>query len=182
MNGLHVPRLLPPGKSVDVIDGIDCTLVDNGMPCVIMRATDLGVTGYESREQLHADEPLKARLETIRLQTGPMMALGDVKDKTVPKMPLVSKAQNGGAIGTRSFIPHRCHATIGVFAAISVASGCLIYGSPAQELAVIPKDGLICIEHPTGAAEMLIKQDNQGGITVAVTSRTTRKLLDGKVY
>lgn len=174
--------LLPTGHTVDMIDGIECTLIDNGMPCVIMRASDFGITGYEPREQLEADAPLKARLEAIRLQAGPMMTLGDVKDKSVPKMTLVSKAVSGGAINTRSFIPHRCHATIGVFAAVSVASACLLEGSPAYGLAALPEDGRFSIEHPTGAAEVLIEHDNHGGIAAAGTLRTARKLMDGQVY
>lgn len=174
--------LLPTGNRVDVIDDIDCTLIDNGMPCVIMRASDFGITGYETREQLEADASLKIKLESIRLQAGPMMALGDVKDKSVPKMTLVSKARSGGAINTRSFIPHRCHATIGVFAAVSVASACLLDGSPAHALAVVPKNGRFSIEHPTGAAEVLIEQDSHGGIGAAGTLRTARKLMDGQVY
>lgn len=174
--------LLPTGHIVDPIDGIECTLIDNGMPCVIVRASDFGITGYESRDELDANSSLKARLEKIRLQTGPMMKLGDVKDKSVPKMTLVSKARAGGTINTRSFIPHRCHATIGVFAAVSVATACALEGSPANGLAVLPKDGRYSIEHPTGAAEVLINQDGNGEITGAGTLRTARKLMDGLVF
>jgi len=175
-------ELLPTGNSVDLIDGIECTLIDNGMPCVIMRASDFGITGQETRDELEANTDLKARLESIRLKAGPMMRLGDVRDKSVPKMTLVSEARSGGAINTRSFIPHRCHATIGVFAAVSVASACLIEGSPAHAMAVVPKDGRFGIEHPSGAAEVLIEQDEQGGIASAGTLRTARKLMDGEVY
>jgi len=174
--------LLPTGNAVDLINGFDCTLIDNGMPCVIIRAADLGVTGYEDRDELDANEGLKARLESIRLQAGPMMNLGDVADKTVPKMTLVSKAQSGGAINTRSFIPHRCHATIGVFAAVSVATACLLEGSPAHGLGSIPTDGRFGIEHPTGVAEVLIEQGGNGEVTGAGTLRTARKLMDGLVY
>jgi len=174
--------LLPTGNAVDLINGFDCTLIDNGMPCVILRAADLGITGYENRDELDANEGLKARLESIRLQAGPMMNLGDVADKSVPKMTLVSKPQSGGAINTRSFIPHRCHATIGVFAAVSVATACLLDGSPAAGLAMLPKDGRFMIEHPTGAAEVLIEQGPDGAVTGAGTLRTARKLMDGLVY
>lgn len=174
--------LLPTGNAVDLINGFECTLIDNGMPCVIIRATDLGVTGSEGRDELDANAALKARLESIRLQAGPMMNLGDVADKSVPKMTLVSRAQSGGAINTRSFIPHRCHATIGVFAAVSVATACLLEGSPAHGLAAIPADGRFGIEHPTGAAEVLIEQDGKGEVTGAGTLRTARKLMDGLVY
>ena len=95
-----------------------------------MRAGDLGRTGYETRDALDADTELKARVEAIRLAAGPMMNLGDVTDKTVPKMVLVAPPREGGAISTRSFIPHRCHATIGVFAALSVATACLLPEGP----------------------------------------------------
>lgn len=174
--------LLPTGNNVDVIDGIDCTLIDNGMPCVIMRASDFGMTGHESRDELEASTELKARLESIRLQAGPMMRLGDVSEKPVPKMILVSSPMNGGAINTRSFIPHRCHATIGVFAAVSVATACVLDGSSAHALAIVPADGRFAIEHPGGAAEVLIEQDAHGGIKGAGTLRTARKLMDGQVY
>ena len=149
---------------------------------VIMRASDFGMSGHESRDELEADTDLKARLESIRLKAGPMMRLDDVREKSVPKMTLVSKALCGGAINTRSFIPHRCHATIGVFAAVSVATACLLDGSPAHALAVVPGDGRFSIEHPGGAAEVLIEQGDDGGIKGAGTLRTARKLMDGRVF
>lgn len=174
--------LLPTGRAVDVIDGIACTLIDNGMPCVVMAAADFGLTGQEGRAALDADTALKARLEAIRLQAGPMMGLGDVAAKSVPKMTLVSAPTQGGAIGTRSFIPHRCHATIGVFAAVSVATACTLAGSPAARLAAPPADGRWRIEHPEGAAEVLLETDAAGRVTAAGTLRTARKLFDGRVF
>lgn len=174
--------LLPTGHAVDLIDGVEVTLIDNGMPCVILRAADLGVTGQEARETLDADGPLKARLEAIRLEAGPLMNLGDVAEKSVPKMTLVSPPMAGGVISTRSFIPHRCHATIGVFAAVSVATACTLPGSPAAEVAVLPADRRFLIEHPTGAAEVLIERDAGGKVIGAGTLRTARKLFDGRVF
>jgi 4-oxalomesaconate tautomerase len=174
--------LLPTGHAVDLIDGVEVTLIDNGMPCVILRAPDLGVTGQEVREALDADGRLKARLEAIRLEAGPLMNLGDVTEKSVPKMTLVSPPMAGGVISTRSFIPHRCHATIGVFAAVSVATACTLPGSPAAEVAVLPADRRFLIEHPTGAAEVLIERDAGGKVIGAGTLRTARKLFDGRVF
>jgi 4-oxalomesaconate tautomerase len=174
--------LLPSGNTVDLVQGVACTLIDNGMPIVVMAAADFGITGTESREDLEANPDLKARLEAIRLAVGPMMNLGDVTEKSVPKMTLVSAPTAGGVISTRSFIPHRCHATIGVFAAVSVATACTLPGSPAAALAVLPQDGRYLIEHPTGAAEVLIEQDAAGTVIGAGTLRTARKLLDGLVF
>jgi 4-oxalomesaconate tautomerase len=174
--------LLPSGRAVDRIDGVDCTLIDNGMPCVVMRAADFGLTGRESREVLEADTVLKARVEAIRLKAGPMMNLGDVAAKSVPKMTLVSPPANGGTIGTRSFIPHRAHAGIGVFAAVSVATACTLPGSPAAGLARLPLDGRFLIEHPTGAAEVLVETDSAGQVIATGTLRTARKLMDGLAF
>ncbi|MCF1495744.1 4-oxalomesaconate tautomerase [Agrobacterium vitis] len=174
--------LLPTGRVLDVIAGVDCTLIDNGMPIVVLRAADFGLSGAESREQLDADSDLKARLETIRLAAGPIMRLGDVTDKSVPKMTMVSGPQDGGTISTRSFIPHRCHATIGVFAAVSVATACALPGSIAAEYAELPQDGRFLIEHPTGAAEALVHRNAAGEIEGVGTLRTARKLFDGRVF
>ena len=174
--------LLPSGNVVDVVDGVACTLIDNGMPVVVMKAADFGITGSETREVLEANTALRKRVEAIRLKAGPMMRLGDVAEKSVPKMTLVSAPMAGGAINTRSFIPHRCHATIGVFAAVSVSTACTLAGSPAAELAVLPEDGRFRIEHPTGAAEVLVDRDATGAVTGAGTLRTARKLFDGRVF
>ena len=174
--------LLPTGHPVDVIDGIACTLIDMGMPIVVMAAADFGLTGQESREALDADAALKARIEAIRLQAGPMMTLGAVAEAPVPKMTLVSPATQGGAIATRSFIPHRCHASIGVFAAVSVATACTLRDTPAGRIAALPADGRFRIEHPTGAAEVLIERDATGAVTAAGTLRTARKLFEGRVF
>jgi 4-oxalomesaconate tautomerase len=180
--GAMCGALLPTGRAVDAVGGLEATLIDNGMPCVILRAADLGVTGRETREALDAHGPLKARLEAIRLAAGPLMNLGDVAEQPVPKMTLVAPPQAGGTIATRSFIPHRCHATIGVFAAVSVATACTLPGSPAFALAALPADGRFLIEHPTGAAEVLIERDAAGRVTAAGTLRTARKLFDGRVF
>ena len=139
--GSSCGALLPTGNAVDRIDGVEVTMIDNGMPCVVMRAADMGIRGDETPEALEANDALRATLEAIRLDCGPRMNLGDVADTSVPKMTMVSAAVAGGAISTRTFIPHRCHKTIGVLGAVSVATACLIPGTPAAALAVVPGRG-----------------------------------------
>lgn len=182
--GSSCGALLPTGKALDVIDGVAATLIDNGMPCVVMKAVDLGVTGYEERESLDADAELKARIEAIRLQAGPLMNLGDVTDKSVPKMMLVAPPRDGGTITVRSFIPHRAHAAIGVLGAVSVATACLIAGSPAAEVAVIPPGSrkTLSVEHPTGEMSCVLEVGKAGAVRSAALLRTARKLMDGVVF
>ncbi|MEN3148554.1 4-oxalomesaconate tautomerase [Neorhizobium sp. IRAMC:178] len=181
--GSSCGALLPTGNSVDVIEGIACTLIDNGMPCVVMRGDVLGITGNESPKDLEANQELRAKLEAIRLKAGPMMNLGDVTKKSVPKMTMVSAPTAGGAISTRTFIPHTCHDAIGVLGAVSVATACLLPEGPASELAVIP-DGdekLLSIEHPTGEMSVIATMKN-GEVYRAAVLRTARKLFDGVVF
>ena len=182
--GSSCGALLPTGRALDVIDGIDATLIDNGMPCVVLRAADLGISGYEDRQTLDADEALKARLEAIRLQAGPLMNLGDVSAQSVPKMMLVAAPHDGGAICVRSFIPHRCHASIGVLGAVSVASACLLPGSPAHALAVLPggHQQTLAVEHPSGSTGCVLTLDEAGQVARAAVLRTARKLFDGVVF
>jgi 4-oxalomesaconate tautomerase len=181
--GSSCGALLPTGRAVDVIDGIACTLIDNGMPCVILAAGDLGVSGTEAPAELEANTALRDRLEAIRLQAGPMMNLGDVSSKSVPKMTMVSAPQAGGAIATRTFIPHRCHDAVGVLGAVSVATACLLPEGPAAALAVVPPgaEKRMSVEHPTG--EMTVIATVQDGVVVnAAVLRTARKLFDGVIF
>ncbi|MFN3387899.1 MAG: 4-oxalomesaconate tautomerase [Allosphingosinicella sp.] len=176
--------LLPAGKPVDEIGGVACTLIDNGMPCIVLAAEDVGATGYEDREALDANAALKARIEAIRLEAGPRMNLGDVAEKSVPKIMLVAPPRAGGAVSVRSFIPHRAHASIGVLGAVSVATACLIPGSPAATVARVPEGRrkTLSIEHPTGETSCVLETDADGRVTASGILRTARKLMDGLVF
>ena len=184
--GSSCGALLPTGNAFDVIEDVRCTLIDNGMPCIVMQAADLGATGYETREELEGDSysATRAMIEKIRLTAGPLMNLGNVAEKSVPKMVLVAPPRNGGAITARSFIPHRAHASIGVLAAVSVATACMIEGSPAAEVAQIP-DGMrktLSVEHPTGEMSCVLEVNDAGEVETAALLRTARKLMDGTVF
>jgi 4-oxalomesaconate tautomerase len=185
--GSSCGALLPTGAVADAIDGIQVTCIDNGMPVVVMRAEDLGVSGAETPEQLERNVALKARVERIRLQLGPRMNLGEVANKTVPKMCLVCVARHGGAISTRTFIPHRVHEAIGVLGAVSVATACVIPGSVAAAVARISGGARhrLEIEHPTGFFTVDMEVAAKGSdVTVRKSAllRTARKLMRGEVF
>lgn len=181
--GSSCGALLPTGQVRDSINGVDVTCIDNGMPVVVLRAADVGRTGYESREQLDQDSELKARLEAIRLIAGQKMNLGDVTLRTVPKMTLIATATSGGTIATRTFIPHRCHASIGVLGAVSVATVCLLPGSVAEDMAVVTsaQDLRISVEHPSGEFSVLLSRNAEGEVIKSGLIRTARLLFDGRV-
>lgn len=184
--GKNCGALLPTENTIDVVDGIEITCVDNGMPVVLLRAEDFGISGYETKVELNANEDLKKRLESIRLQVGSMMNLGEVANKTVPKMCLISPAKNGGFVNTRTFIPHVCHAAIGVLGAVSTATGCLIPNSIAKGITKATNDlKALSIEHPSGEFTVSLEVDFQGDeiiIGKSGTLRTARIISKGEVF
>jgi 4-oxalomesaconate tautomerase len=191
--GSVCPSLLPSGRVLDRVridDGvdafeIDATLIDNGMPMVLVRAADMGISGYESVAELNANETLRARLEPLRLSAGPLMGLGDVRSKSYPKMCLVAPPQDGGNVATRCFIPHVCHEAIGVLAAVTVATACVLEGSVTRGIASVP-DGLtktISVEHPTGefSVELGLDANDPQKVVRAALLRTARPIMRGEV-
>jgi 4-oxalomesaconate tautomerase len=179
--------LLPTGRAVDRVAGVDATLIDNGMPVVVLTAESVGRTGYEPRDVLDKDTELKARLEKIRLEAGRLMGLGDVSRKVVPKMCLVAPPAAGGHLCTRSFIPHECHASIGVFAAVTVATACVLPGSPASRVATIPpgREKTLSVEHPTGEFSVMVEVGGTAEHPVVERAgllRTARLLFEGYAF
>ena len=186
--------LLPTGQVKDTItvtgEGfapftLDVTCIDNGMPLVIFKASDVGRTGYESVAELNADDDLKKRIEALRLQISLKMGLGDVSQKNYPKMTLIAPPKDGGSITTRSFIPHVCHDAIGVLAAVTVGTACVLKGSVCDGVAVMQAGATqhVSVEHPTGEFSVALETDpnNPQNVTKAALLRTARLLMRGEV-
>ena len=178
--------LLPTGNPIDRFDGIEATLIDNGMPMVVVRASDLGKSGYEAPAELNADEKFKARVEAIRVLAGERMGLGDVRAKVIPKISLIAPPQAGGHVMTRTFIPHKCHAAIGVLMAVTVGTACVVPRSVAQGV-VRPQQGPVqqlSIEHPSGEFSVEFQLEHtRDGLKMIRSSliRTARALFRGEL-
>ncbi|MFG2015263.1 4-oxalomesaconate tautomerase [Actinomadura geliboluensis] len=169
--------LLPTGRVRDVVGGIEVTCIDNGMPVVVAAAPDLGVTGYET-DLSH----LRDRIQALRLAAGELMGLGDVAVSSIPKTTLVAPPRDGGTICTRTFIPLRMHASIGVLGAVTVATALLLDGAVGRDLAELPPPGApLSIEHPAGRLDAAVELDGTAVRRAAVV-RTARKLFDGTVF
>lgn len=185
--GSKTGKLLPTGRPIDVIDGVEVTCMDVAMPMVIMRAGDLGKTGYETKAELDADKALFARMEPIRRKAGLLMGLGDVADKVIPKIGLIAPPRSGGAITSRYFVPHDCHAAHAVTGGICIATCAVMRGTVADGISVVRRTSpdVIVIEHPMGRMEIELSVDgfdadmrfDYGG-----TIRTARKLFAGHVF
>nr|WSZ94423.1 4-oxalomesaconate tautomerase [Streptomyces sp. NBC_00857] len=188
--------LLPTGDVRDRVDvqgvgTLEVTCIDNGMPLVLVNASDLGRTGRESVSALNSDQELKDRLEALRLVCGELMGLGDVTEKNYPKMTLVSPPDHGGTISTRSFIPHVCHESIGVLAAVTVATACVLEGTVAHVLTAgadrtdgaDDTDISVSVEHPAGefTVELGLDPADRQSVTRSALLRTARLIMAGEV-
>lgn len=178
---------LPTGKLVNTFDSIDVTCMDVAMPMVIARAEAFGLTGYESAQQLTEDKAFMQRMESIRLQAGAAMGLGDVSDSVVPKFGLLAPAREGGSVSTRYFMPWSCHPTMAVTGAQCIASCLLTPGSVAQGLYDNKSQSptAIVLEHASGKIEVLLDYRMDHEVFTPVSAgivRTARKLADGNVY
>jgi 4-oxalomesaconate tautomerase len=195
--GSVCPSLLPTGNVLDRVRveptpelggfeafEIDVTCIDNGMPLVMFKASDLARTGQESVAELNADTELKTKIEALRLKISHQMGLGDVKNKNYPKMTLIAPPVSGGSLTTRSFIPHVCHDAIGVLAAVTVGTACVLKGSVCEGVAQMQAGNsvVVCVEHPTGefSVELGLDPSNPQNVTRAALLRTARLIMRGE--
>jgi 4-oxalomesaconate tautomerase len=177
-------ELLPTGNLVDQVAGHRATLIDNGMPVVLLDGADVGVAGDEPPAELEARSDLTAEIERVRVEAGRLMGLGDVADQTVPKVFLLSPPRHGGAIGTRGFIPRSVHTSIGVLMAASIAAAVRIPGTVAAGLSTPPVGDVTRLEHPSGTFDAKVRVFDVDGVWrgTSTSVRTARKLFDGFAF
>jgi 2-methylaconitate cis-trans-isomerase PrpF len=184
--GCNTGKLFPTGQTQDLIDGIALTCIDMAMPMMIVEAGQLGKRGDETPAELDADKAFLHRLESLRLQAGRAMGLGDVSDKVIPKPVLVSPARVGGTISVRYFMPHSCHRALAITGSIGLATACVTQGSVVAQLlgeASEPRLNQVRIEHPSGAIDVVLSYTGAHAETIrASVVRTSRRLFSGYVY
>lgn len=185
--GAVTGKLLPTGRPLDNIDGVDVSCVDMAMPMILMPAEQLGKTGHETAAELDADKALFTRMEAIRRKAGKMMGMGDVSSMVVPKIGLLTAPRKGGTITSRYFVPYSCHKAHAVTGTVCVASACAIPGTVANRIAALASapQGIVQIEHPSGkiAIDLDVELDKpQPVIRRAALIRTARRVFDGHVY
>ncbi|QLL15790.1 4-oxalomesaconate tautomerase [Pseudomonas chlororaphis] len=182
--GSKTGKLFPTGNTQDLIDGVPVTCIDMAMPMLIVEAGQLGKRGDESPAELDADKAFLERLESLRLQAGLAMGLGDVSDKVIPKPVLISPAKAGGTMQVRYFMPHSCHRALAITGSIGLATACVSAGSVAAELlggATQLKQ--VRLEHPSGGIDVVLSYTGDQGETIrASVVRTARRLFSGFVY
>jgi len=182
--GSKTGSLYPTGAAKEMIDGTQVTLIDVAMPMMLLRAADLGITGYETRGELDENRALLERLEALRNEAGRRMGLGDVSASVVPKVGLLAEPRQGGTVTARYFMPWQCHPSMAVTGGTCIASCCLAPGTVAEGIATLTANSpaTLVVEHPAGAMEIVM--DYRHGAKVmdirsAGILRTARLLMKG---
>lgn len=180
-------NLLPTGNTIDMIDGVEVTCFAGAMAVMLVDAAALGVRGNETPEELDANLPMMARLETIRRKAGQLMGLGDVSGMVVPKPALLSRGPAPNTITSRYFTPLACHTSHAVTGAVSVAAACFTAGTIAHRLSPASGAGVhrLAVCHPAGKIELELECVSENShLTVKHVSmvRTARKIMSGELF
>ncbi|MFO1147532.1 MAG: 4-oxalomesaconate tautomerase [Alsobacter sp.] len=181
--GAKTGRLLPTGRLVDTINGVEVSCVDAAIPVMLVRASAFGWTGLESPEQFAADPAFALRLEAIRVAAGRRMGFDDASDLVIPKPVLLAAPNLGGTLTVRYFMPHQCHRAMAITGAVATAIACTIPGTVAADVAGsvrAPHD--VVLQHPSGSLTVQLEPNPSGAAPVASVVRTARRLFEGAVF
>lgn len=174
--GARTGRLLPTGRPVDRIEGIDVTCIDAAMPVMLVRAADLGWSGGEAPSDF-TDSYFRARLEDLRIEAGRRMGFPNSAAMVIPKPVLIAPASEA-TLNVRYFMPHDCHSALAVTGAVAIATACVTPGTIAAEMVgPLAPPVPITLAHPSG---QLVVRLEPG--PVARVQRTARRIFEGHVF
>ncbi|WP_326535190.1 4-oxalomesaconate tautomerase [Pseudorhodoferax sp.] len=183
--GAVTGKVFPTGQRIDRIQGVEVSCIDAAMPLMIVRAADLGVSGREKPVALDADAALLERIESLRLEAGLRMGLGDVANSVIPKPVLVGPGDADNSITSRYFTPRRCHASHAVTGAIGVASAFALPGTVASGVARAAGRHQLTVLHPAGQIDIEVELGHDGAeicVQRAALVRTARKIMQGELH
>ena len=183
--GAVTGHLFPTGQRTESIEGVTVTCIDAAMPLMIMRASELGLTGRERPAELDANAALLEKIEVMRLEAGRRMGLGDVSGSVVPKPVIVSPGDSPDSIVSRYFTPHRCHSSHAVTGAIGVSTAFALPGTVASGLSRASGRHLLSVVHPQGQIDIDVEVAGEGDAAVvqkAALVRTARKIMQGQLH
>ena len=186
--GAKTGKLFPTGNKTDEIDGFTLSCIDVAMPTVFFRASELGVTGYESKAELDAKDDVIKKMLAVRQKAGKLMGMGEIGDSVIPKLAIIAPPKSNGAAGSlcgRYFTPFTCHDAFALSASFAAATGSAIPGTILSELAAGVKpeakdEQQFVLQHPAGSMEIGLSFVGPEDVKAKVV-RTARMIMRGEV-
>ena len=192
--GSKCGAMFPTGAVQEEIDGVAVSCIDVAVPMVMMRAGDLGLSGYDP-DEITGNAVLRRRIEEVRLEAGQRMGLGDVAESVVPKIGILAAPLRDGVIYSCYLTPHHAHEAHAVTGAICVACCVSIPATVASGIARLSAEWVIQpavgpvatahIEHRSGAIEVRLETEGGGAelmVWRADVVLTARMIMDGRVF
>lgn len=177
---------LPTGNKIDTFDGVRATCLDISMPVVFVKAENMGISGYESANELNANKEIFEKLESIREQASHAMGLGSAKGNVIPKFCTIAKAKDGGDICIRYFTPKDAHPAVAVSASFNISTALFIKGTIFDDISqksFSVGEHNIKVEHPSGINDIGLNFPSEDINHVeGQTIRSARVLFKGDVY
>lgn len=186
--GSRTGKLLPTGSVTDVIEDIETTCVDVANPCCFVLASDLGVDGSLTPQQMDSRPDLLKTLDRIRRQAGVRMGLAKTPEEvpgSVPKIAFLSAPKDGSVQGivARAMSVGQPHKAIPVTVALAIAAAAKLPGSTVSRcLANKINDSGMTVNHASGKLQVDARYNDAGALESATVFRTARRLMDGKVF
>ncbi|KAI9172298.1 hypothetical protein HJFPF1_01797 [Paramyrothecium foliicola] len=188
--GSRTGKLLPTGKLVDTFaDDVRGTCIDVGNPCCFVPASELGVSGTLTSDEIEANAVLKEKLESIRCEAAVRMGLAPSIDKvpgSVPKIGIVSPAGEPSTckITVRAMSVGQAHKAIPVTVALAAAAASKLRGSTVADCLTggAAGKGALDIAHASGTITVDASYNSAGELLQATVYRTARRLMEGKVF
>lgn len=206
--GAATGKMLPTGRPRDVLDipglgKLTVSLVDVANPMVFVRASDLGLSGTETPQQINGDSSLLRLLENIRAHAACAMGLASDPEsatRNTPAFPMLAfvappapyrKFTDGQEVRAEEIdllsrlmfmqVMHKTYAGTGTTCTGAAAAipGTVVYEVAARH------SGNIRIGHPAGIVSIEVETRREGDeikLARAAVGRTARRIMDGYVY
>lgn len=205
--GAATGRLLPTGNPSDLIDvpglpaPFEVSLIDATNPVVFLRAEALGLTGYETPDQIEAAPGIMDALEAIRCAGSIRMGLTTTMEEAgkragSPKIGMVARPRTyrstagdtieGEAfdVAIRMISMGQAHRAVTLTGSMCTAVAAALPGTCVAALARPPQDGILRLGHASGVMPAMAHVQQVGaGWTAAHATvfRTARRLMEGAV-
>lgn len=169
-------------------DSVNATLIDINVPCVIVSAAELGMTGDEATAALLANTPFLQKVVEIRVAAALKMNLCATEHearevvKNVPDVIVVAKPGDSRSTITARYIScDRPHRSAPVTSSMALAAATKIPGTIAAQLSADQAEDKVTIRHPAGWVEVLVDIDANGTVQATSIHRTARRIMQGEV-
>jgi 2-methylaconitate isomerase len=201
-------RLLPTGNVRDWLEipglgSIEVSIVDAAMPCVLVRARDIGLTGIELPDALDANAAVLERLQSIRRAGAIAMGLAGTEEQArrssgIPAVGFIAPAMDAPTLSgepiraadvdltARMLSNGQPHRALPVTSSLCISVAARITGTVAHEALQAEPGDSIRLGMPSGILTVGadVSRDASGAWTAhsGAFYRTARRLFDGRIY